>query len=667
MAVKVGTLMVEIGADVARMQSDLGKMNHMLQKQARQAKAAFGAVGVAVAGAFSVAAVSQFGRAVFDAGRQADQLSRSFKAIAGARAGEEMAFVRQTADELGLSLFDTASAYKNLAASARGTALEGRAAQDVFRAVSEASTALGLSMEDTQGALTALSQMISKGKVSAEELRQQLGERLPGAFQMAARAMGVSTAQLDKMLSQGQVLAEDLLPRLAQELHNTYGQAAVESADSATAAVNRLETAWFDFKVTIAEAGFLDLATAGIKRMAENAEVAGYAIKRLSGEVVGLSGELKKMERDLAILDAGTAGEGTWQRALAERLGIDLPADRVRARIQEMQADADALKRTAGMYMDARRDMDRATGASASGPDWAALDDAARKGVSASDLSRPSDAAARAEREAKAMRDLAEWKIQAAQDFDYEYRRLTMDETAFAIAEAQAQERAWVAAGVNRQLAAEATAARIIEIEQQASQEQIKEAEKAAERQARAMGQVISSIGSAMGQLVNDNQDAWGTIASTAIDAMARILSEWIAMQAAMRAGQAGAGIFGSLGSMSGPPAHGGQTSYDVGGPIPRASGGPTWPGRWLVGENGPEVWDIGANGRGYVHNASATRAMGAASPNIQVNVINQSQQQIETKERAGPDGQIIVDVMVHAFQRGDRRLISTARRALNG
>ena len=58
-----------------------------------------------------------------------------------------------------------------------------------------------LSAYESEGAFKALEQMLSKGKVSAEELRGQLGERIPGAFQIAARAMGMTTSELDKFMS----------------------------------------------------------------------------------------------------------------------------------------------------------------------------------------------------------------------------------------------------------------------------------------------------------------------------------------------------------------------------------------------------------------------------------------------------------------------------------
>src|SRR5690606_22603244 len=53
--------------------------------------------------------------------------------------------------------------------------------------------------------------------VQAEELRGQLGERIPGAFATAARAMKVTEVELNAMLKRGEVLAVDLLPRMAAE------------------------------------------------------------------------------------------------------------------------------------------------------------------------------------------------------------------------------------------------------------------------------------------------------------------------------------------------------------------------------------------------------------------------------------------------------------------
>lgn len=157
------------------------------------------------------------------------------------------------ANRLGLSLDTAGAAFAKLQAAAVGTSLAGAGAKKIFEAVASASTVMGLSGEETSGALLAISQMMSKGTVSAEELRGQLGERLPGAFQIAARAMGVTTSEFDKLLSTGKVVAEDFLPKFAAELTRTLGDAPESAARSAQAQINRLSTEWDLFKRNVAD------------------------------------------------------------------------------------------------------------------------------------------------------------------------------------------------------------------------------------------------------------------------------------------------------------------------------------------------------------------------------------------------------------------------------
>lgn len=182
-------------------------------------------------------------------------------------AAQAMSFVRGEAQRLGIDLQASAQAFTSLAAAARGTALEGAGAQKIFSAVAEASRVLHLSTEQTSGALNAIQQMMSKGNVQAEELRGQLGERLPGAFNLAAKAMGVTTQQLNKMLDDGKVLATDLLPKLADELHKVYGAQATDAANSPAAALARLKNAVFELEVAIGNAGFLDIIAEGAKTL----------------------------------------------------------------------------------------------------------------------------------------------------------------------------------------------------------------------------------------------------------------------------------------------------------------------------------------------------------------------------------------------------------------
>ncbi len=146
--------------------------------------------------------------------------------------GRSMTFLQVTSDQLGLSYESLASSYKSLKAASNGTALEGAATERIFTAVTKASAALQLSSEDTKGALNALQQMLSKGVVSAEELRQQLGERVPGAFKLFAEGLGVSEVKLNKMLEQGEILSDVALPKFAEALERTYGDKAQANVDN---------------------------------------------------------------------------------------------------------------------------------------------------------------------------------------------------------------------------------------------------------------------------------------------------------------------------------------------------------------------------------------------------------------------------------------------------
>lgn len=154
-----------------------------------------------------------------------DRINRSLEAIqhSSKAAAQELGYITGVSNRLGLELGSAAKAYAQFLAATKGTALEGQKSRDIFEAVAGAMAKLGKSGADTEGALLAISQMVSKGTVSMEELRLQLAERLPGAMQAAANGAGVTVAELTKMVESGQVLAEDLLPGIAAELNKLYG------------------------------------------------------------------------------------------------------------------------------------------------------------------------------------------------------------------------------------------------------------------------------------------------------------------------------------------------------------------------------------------------------------------------------------------------------------
>lgn len=113
----------------------------------------------------------------------------------------------------------------------------------IFESVSRAAVAFGLSSEDQKGVFLALSQMMSKNKVQAEELRLQMAERLPVAIQAMAKAAGVSVEELDKLMKQGKLYASDVLPRFAEALDSMIPNV---DTDNLNASLARLSNTFVD-------------------------------------------------------------------------------------------------------------------------------------------------------------------------------------------------------------------------------------------------------------------------------------------------------------------------------------------------------------------------------------------------------------------------------------
>lgn len=132
--------------------------------------------------------------------------------------GENFKWVRSEAYRLGLDLKGAARGFSQILAAGQGKYTTDQM-RDIFSGVTEAATAMHLSQEDVNGTIIAIQQMMSKGKVQAQELRLQLGNRLSPAFRLFAKAMGVSTQQLDKLMQQGKVFSSEVLPKFAKQLH----------------------------------------------------------------------------------------------------------------------------------------------------------------------------------------------------------------------------------------------------------------------------------------------------------------------------------------------------------------------------------------------------------------------------------------------------------------
>jgi tape measure domain-containing protein len=205
-------------------------------------------------------AINLVGSAMDAAIEREKVMSRLMIATGGdaAEAGREYDYLRAKADELGLAFGPLANSYSRFAVAARDAGMSAEATRYIFESFSEASTVLRLSADETEGAFKALEQIFSKGFIQAEELRGQLGDRLTGAFNLFAKAIGVSTEELNKMLEKGGEVRAEFVLLAAQQARGIYGPQAKEAANSMLGDLNRLQNAWGDLKREVIDGGLGD-------------------------------------------------------------------------------------------------------------------------------------------------------------------------------------------------------------------------------------------------------------------------------------------------------------------------------------------------------------------------------------------------------------------------
>jgi tape measure domain-containing protein len=199
-----------------------------------------------------------------------DRAKQSLTAAFGSeQSGKEFEFIRGEADRLGLSITSLANDYAKFAISGRVAGLSQQVIRDNFLAVAEAGAKLSLSSEEVSGALTALQQIASKGRLSMEELRQQLGDRLPGAVSIAAKALGITEQRLFAMVEQGQIASNFFLERFPAALRASFGTDAATRIETTQAAIERFKNGLKELLDTAVRAGLLSTFTDALKGMTE--------------------------------------------------------------------------------------------------------------------------------------------------------------------------------------------------------------------------------------------------------------------------------------------------------------------------------------------------------------------------------------------------------------
>ncbi|AUR89081.1 coil containing protein [Vibrio phage 1.121.O._10N.286.46.C4] len=219
---------------------EIKKQNFLMDRMEASSKNFAGNMVSAFAVAGATTMVTQTGQA-FEA------VDNTMLAVSGNSkdAGENLAFVKEEAMRLGVGFKESAKQYAKMVA-AQGDMTDNDL-QENFRGLAEMSTVLGLSADESGRAFTALTQIMSKGQVMAEELKGQLGEVMPNALQIMAKSAkdaGLETdgsvKSLMKLMEQGKVMANDVMPHFAKRMREAASGGLAKAMDSNRVAMGRM-------------------------------------------------------------------------------------------------------------------------------------------------------------------------------------------------------------------------------------------------------------------------------------------------------------------------------------------------------------------------------------------------------------------------------------------
>jgi tape measure domain-containing protein len=222
-------------------------------------------------------------------GMNLESMQAGMKIFAGsdsAVAGE-MDYIIGVSDRLGLSLMDAAEQYNKFSIVSKDK-LTSSQRKDLFEGFSEYATVLQTTPERYQRGMMALQQMMSKGKLSSEELRLQLAENIPGSVQIFAKALNMSEAEMFKQMEMGKILSADIMPAVAKEFARSAREGgALEAATKKTRAeLNRFKNALIEVQNAIFTggmgeglAGFFKLTSALLKDLKPLATYIGKVLK----------------------------------------------------------------------------------------------------------------------------------------------------------------------------------------------------------------------------------------------------------------------------------------------------------------------------------------------------------------------------------------------------
>lgn len=180
----------------------------------------------------------------------------------------EYDYIKAQSDRIGLVYNKAADLFSKFSVAAAKSGRSKDQIHFIFEAFAEGGRVLGLTDEKMERIFVALQQIFNKGKIQAEELKQQLGDSLPAAFEIAQQALKKQFPDLNKAMQEGKVGAENLIT-IAAAYRDMVAKQLPAATQSLVSNQARMTNAVNDFKLAIADAGFADAWINALKQMTE--------------------------------------------------------------------------------------------------------------------------------------------------------------------------------------------------------------------------------------------------------------------------------------------------------------------------------------------------------------------------------------------------------------
>ena len=235
---------------------------------------------------------------------------------------DDLKYVIEQSNKFGQQIEVTIPSFTKFAASARLSGMAFADQKKTFEAFLTAGSALHWSTEQTGNAFLALEQIMAKGTVQSEEIKKQLGNVLPGAFELAAAAVGKTTSEFADLLKKGDLLSTDFMPKFSTLIEKVFRAGSAQGQGNLLADINRTKNSLdllykaFDETVHVSKAfqavmqgvnKVLQTLTANMDKMLPSlGALAGFFIGMSAPAVIaGMMGLVRTLGAAVALLKEG--------------------------------------------------------------------------------------------------------------------------------------------------------------------------------------------------------------------------------------------------------------------------------------------------------------------------------------------------------------------------